>query len=277
MAHAHHPPKIQVYHTTAPTCFWSWGYEAVFNRLPLVYGNQIDVHVLTSCVYEDLDDYLKHYEMTFDELVDWTKEGIQIMGVPLATDLKRDSIPKNMMPATHAVMAAYRQGKEKGARFNRAILRRWNLELQDVTKEEVHLEAAKEAALNVAKFRKDLADVAGLRKDLEHQGHEFPHLPVGFYNVVVSDGENRTVVLDHAFDPATVEDAIDWLSGGRLKKAVPKDIAGYLRAHGPAPLAEIARVFGLPPDRAEKALAALVKSRKSARVVLAGAPHWRAT
>jgi len=277
MAHAHHPTKIQVYHATAPTCFWSWGYEAVFNRLRLVYGDQIDVHVLTSCVYEDFDDYLKHYEMTFDEFVNWTKEGIQIMGVPLATDLKRARIPKSVMPATHAVMAAYRQGAEKGARFNRAILRRWNLELQDVTKEEILLEAATEASLIVAKFRKDLADTAGLQKDLEHQGHEFPHLPVGFYNVVVSDGENRTVVMDHAFDPATVEDAIDWLSGGRLKKAVPRDIAGYLRDHGPAPLTEIARVFGLPPRKAETELAALVKRGKAARLTLAGAPHWRAT
>ncbi len=269
------PQKIHVYHTTAPTCFWSWGYEAVFNRLPLVYGNQVDVHLLTSCVYDDFEDYLKHYEMTFKDLIDWTKEGIEIMGVPLATDLRRERVPKSMMPATFAVIAAHRQGAEKGARFNRAVLRRWNLELQDVTKEDALLDAAKEAGLDTARFRKDLADTEGLKKDLQHQGHDFPHLPVGFYNIAVSDGGDRTVVLDHAFDPAVVEDAIDWLSGGRLKKAVPKDVAGYLRAHGPAPVTEIARVFGLSPGRAKKELTALEKAGKADRVSLAGAPHWR--
>ncbi len=104
------PQKIHVYHTTAPTCFWSWGYEAVFNRLPLVYGNQVDVHLLTSCVYDDFEDYLKHYEMTFKDMINWTKEGIEIMGVPLATDLRRERVPKSMMPATFAVIAAHRQG-----------------------------------------------------------------------------------------------------------------------------------------------------------------------
>ncbi len=270
------PQKIQVYHVTAPTCFWSWGYEAVFNRLRMVYGDQVDVHVLTSCVYDDFEEYLKHYEMTFGELVDWTKEGMGIMGVPLATELRRETFPRSVMPATLAVMAAYRQGTEKGARFNRAILRRWNVELQDVTKEDTLVAVAQETGLNVAKFRRDCADKAGLQKDLEHQAHDFPHLPLGFYNVVISDGDSRTVILDHAFKPAAVEDAIDWLSGGRLKKTVPKDVGAYLQRHGPAPLVEIARVFGLPPDKGKRELTALEKKGKAQRLSLAGAPHWQA-
>jgi len=76
MADAHaHEPKIHVFHGTAPTCFWSWGYEALFNRLHLVYGDQIGVHLMTLCVYDGYDEYLKHYELTFDGLVDWYKEG----------------------------------------------------------------------------------------------------------------------------------------------------------------------------------------------------------
>lgn len=265
-----------MYHTTAPTCFWSWGYEAVFNRLPLVYGDQIDIHVLTSCVYDDFREYLKHYDMTFDEMIEWTKEGSEIMGVPLATNLRRAMLPRSMMPATLAAMAAYRQGPPRGARFNRAILRRWNLELQDVTTEETLLAAAEEAGLNVARFRRNLADANGLQKDLEHQGHDFPHLPIGFYNIAITDGDSRTVILDHAFEPAVVENAIDWLSGNALTKAVPRNISGYLHEHGPAPLMEIARVFGVPRESAKKQLIALEKKNQAARLTLAGVSHWRA-
>ncbi len=270
------PPKIQVYHTTAPTCFWSWGYEAVFNRLRLVYGDQIGVNVMTSCVYTDLEEYLKHYELTFEGLLDWTREGSGIMGVPLALDLTRETMPESVLPASLAAMAGYRQGPAKGARLHRALLRRWCVELQDVSKLSVQLEAAREAGLDPARFRRDVADRKGRQADLAHQGHGFPHLPLGFYNIIVSDEDSKTVVLDYAFDPAVVEDAIDWLSGGRLKKAVPRDVAGYLREHGPAPLTEIARVFGLPPAKAEKDLTALVKNSKAERLSLAGAPHWRA-
>ncbi|OGS49922.1 MAG: hypothetical protein A3K65_09845 [Euryarchaeota archaeon RBG_16_68_12] len=269
------PPKIQVYHTTAPTCFWSWGYEAVFNRLPLVYGDQIGVNVMTSCIYTDFEEYLKHYELTFDGLLEWTREGADIMGVPLGTDLRRETIPESMLPASLAAMAGYRQGPKKGGRFNRALMRRWCVELQDVTKLSVQLEAAGEAGLDLAKFQRDVADKKARQAELGHQGHDFPHLPLGFYNLIVSDEDSKTVVLDYAFDPAVVEDAIDWLSGGRLKKAVPKDIAGYLRAHGPAPLTEIARVFGLPPSKTEKDLARLEASGKAERLTLAGGPHWR--
>ncbi len=120
-----------------------------------------------------------------------------------------------------------------------------------------------------------MADTEGLKKDLQHQGHDFPHLPVGFYNIAVSDGGDRTVVLDHAFDPAVVEDAIDWLAGGRLRKAAPRDVAAYLREHGLAPVVEIARVFGLPVEKTERELKALQKSGQVEPVLLAGAPHWR--
>ena len=117
MAPAHaHPEKIQVYHSTAPTCFWSWGYEAVFNRLKLVYGDQIDIRVQVSCVYDNFEDYLKHYELTFDGLKEWTEEAIGIMGVPLHTQIRREQFPASQLPASMAAMAARRQDDAKSAR-----------------------------------------------------------------------------------------------------------------------------------------------------------------
>lgn len=269
-------PKIHVFHATAPTCFWSWGYEALFNRLKLVYGDQVGVHVMTLCVYDDYDEYLKHYELTFDGLVDWYKEGVQIMDVPLMTNLRREMFPHSVMPASLAAMAAFRQGQEKGRRFVRAVLRRFLLEGQDVTKDPVLAEAAAEAGLDLAKFRTDSADRESLQADYNNQGEGFPHLPLGFYNVIVTDGENRTVILDNAFEPAVVEEAIDYLSGGTLAKRTPTDIVDYLREHGPAPVSEVARVFGLTPAKAEKRLMELRKAGEAATTTLAGAPHWSA-
>jgi len=265
-----------VFHATAPTCFWSWGYEAVLNRLPLVYGDQIEIQVVTLCVYDDFDGWLKQYDLTFQGLIDWYKEGADLMGVPLFTDLRREMFPPSVMPASLAAMAAYRQGKEKGARFVRAVLRRFLLEGQDVTKDSVLRDAAAEASLDVTKFLKDSSDRRGLQAEYERQGAGLPHVPLGFYNVVITDGQGRTVILDEAFEPAGVEDAIDYLSRGTLKKHAPSDIVAYLHEHGPAPLSEIARVFGVPRAEAEKRLATLQKAGKIAVTTLAGAPHWRA-
>lgn len=271
-----HRHRIQVYHSTAPTCFWSWGYEAVFNRLRLVYGDQIDVHIQVACVYDDFQEYLKHYELTFEGMRDSTKEAIGIMGVPLHTDLVRDQFPPSVMPASFAAMAARRQGDVIGARFFRALLRRSCVEGQDVTRDPILLEAAKEAGLNLPRFRKDLANRDGLLADYQNQGDAFYHMPLGFYNVILTDGGDRTVILDHAFDPKIVDDAIDYLSGGTLRRRAPGDIVRYLRDHGPAPTKEIERVFGLTPSSAGVKLRRLASGGKVRSSRLARAAHWSA-
>jgi predicted DsbA family dithiol-disulfide isomerase len=265
---------VHLYHATAPTCWWSWGYEAVLNRLSLVYGNRVKVHLLLGCVYEDLDEWMRTYEMTPKGQAEWARESIEIMGVPIRTDYGGDQ-PKSVMPATVAVLAAKRQGEVKGERFMRAVLRRFCVEGQDVTREDVLREAAKEASLDVDAFFRDYRDTDARRGELEHQGHGFPHVPLGFYSLALTDGGDRTVILDHAFDPAVVEEAIDYLARGQLEKRTPTDVVGYLRRHGPAPLSEIARVTGLREKEAQAKLGKLARERRVETVTLGGHPHWR--
>jgi len=281
MAHSHSEPRerpmrIQVFHSTAPTCFWSWGYEAVFNRLRLVYGDQIDIQVQIACVYEDFDEYLKRYELTFEGMKGWTEEAIEIMRIPLYTDYRREKFPRSVLPASLASIAANRQGERKGARYFRALLRRSCVEGQDVTEESIQLDAAREATLDLDAFREALQDEDGLSSEYHGQGDEFYHMPLGFYNVIVTDGRDRTVILDYAFDPPVVEEAVDYLSRGQLAKRSPTDLVGYLRDHGPAPTVEIARVFGLTQDEAAAKLGSLRDQGRATARSLAGAPHWSA-
>ena len=269
-------PQIHLYHATAPTCWWSWGYEAVLNRLPLVYGDRVKIHLLLGCVYEDLDEWMRNYEMTVAGQEEWARESIQIMGVPIRTDYG-GAQPKSVMPATYAVLAAKRQGEAKGARFMRSVLRRFSVEGQDVTRDDVLRQAAKEAKLDGDAFFRDYRDTEARREELGHQGHGFPHVPLGFYSMAVTDGGDRTVLLDYAFDPAIVEGAIDYLSGGRLPKRTPTDVLAYVRRHGATPLREIARVVGCTDRQAKAKVDRLVKEGRVATVRLASAPHWHAT
>jgi len=267
--------KIHVHHATAPTCWWSWGYEAAMNRLPLVYGDQVKIHLYRGVVYEDVREYLRQYELTHDSMNRWARESVRTMGVPIRSNYGPNE-PASVLPATHAVLAALRQGPARGERFNRAVLRRFVVEGQDVTRPEALREAAEEAGLHVGRFQKDLADTPARETDLDAQRHGIHQLPIGFYNLAVTDGADRMVILDYAFDPSLVEGAIDYLGGGALRKRRPADVLGYLRAHGPAPLREVARVFGLTDSKAAASLRTLQKTGKVAQVKLAGAPHWQA-
>ncbi len=266
---------IHVHHASAPTCWWSWGYEAAMNRLPLVYGDQVEVHHYRGVVYEDLQEYLTQYELTLDSMNAWARESAGAMGVPTRSNYGPGE-PASVLPATYAVLAALCQGPSKGERFNRAILRRSVVEGQDVTRPDVLRDAAQEAGLQVSRFEADLADTPAREKDLDAQRHGIHQLPIGFYNLAVTDGADRTVILDYAFDPSILEGAIDYLGGGGLRKRKPTDVLGYLRTQGPAPMHEVARVFGLADSKATATLRGLEKAGKASAVKLAGASHWRA-
>lgn len=268
--------KVTIFHATAPTCHWSWGFEPVLNRVKTVYGDQVDVRLLMMHVYDDLDSWIKEYDFKdWSEVLGWFGEIAPQVGLPIDYARAKDAWPKDVLPVSLACFAALRQGAVKGERFFRATLRMATVEARDTTSDAALDEAAREAGLDVARFRGDLEDGDGLMKQYGSQGEGFPHAPLNFYNLVLSDGNGRMVVLDHAFDPKVVEDAIDYL-GGKLAKAKPKDVLGYLAHHGWASQREVERAFALKPPAAKKQLDALVKAGKAEKTKLAGATHWRA-
>lgn len=271
MSHQH---PITVVHATAPTCWWSWGYEPVFNRLKLVYGDQIRIVVFYGAVYEDVEQYKKDYELDDAGMVAWAKEAKEIMGMPMHMNYSFNRMPKNLMPATLAIMAGHRQGEDKGHRLYRALLRRNIVEGQDVTTDAVILNAADEAELDQGKFKEDWADQTGLKAAYEKQGEDAPPVHVGFYNIGVTDGHGRTVYLDQQFQPSAVEGAIDYLADGKLRKAKPGDVLAYLKAQGPTPLVEVERVFQVRSEQASTELAMLEKAGTAKRKTLADAVFW---
>jgi hypothetical protein len=226
-------------------------------------------------VYEDVEEYRKNYELDDAGMVAWAKESQEIMGVPMHLNYRFDQMPKSQLPATLAVMAAERQGHEKGHRFYRALLRRNIVENQDVTNETTILESVREARIDEDKFKDDRSDEAGLKAELEKQGEGAPSVHVGFYNIAVTDGHGRTIYLDQHFEPSVVEGAIDYLTDGKLRKAKPTDVLDYLKTQGPTSLVEVERVFAFSSSR--DALAELEKIEalgKAKRLTLAGHPFW---
>jgi hypothetical protein len=225
-------------------------------------------------VYEDVEEYKKNYELDDAAMVAWAKESQEIMGVPMHLNYRFDRMPKTQLPATLAIMAAERQGREKGHRLYRALLRRNIVEDQDVTDETTILEAVREARIDEDKFNDDRLDETGLKSDLEKQGEGAPSVHVGFYNIAATDGYGRTVYLDQHFEPSVLESAIEYLTDGKLKKAKPTDVLDYVKTQGPTSLVEVERVFALSSQDALAELERLEALGKAKRTTLAGYPFW---
>lgn len=268
--------KIRLHHVMSPTCWWSWGYYGTLGRIRLTYGDQVDLNLVTYAVYEDLDDWLKHNGLTLEGQEKWAKESAKKMGVPIFTEYTSGVLPKDSTPAMLAVLAAKRQGTPAGERFERGLLRRSVVEGIDVTNMPVLVAAAQEAKLDIARFKKDLEDKDGLIKDFEAQTATLPNLPLGFYNLAIEDERGRKIVLDYSFEPDEVVEAIEYLSGGKLKKNHPDDPVEFLKAPGPAHARELARAFGWTPAATESKLQALARKGELKTVQMAGATHWTA-
>jgi predicted DsbA family dithiol-disulfide isomerase len=267
---------IRLHHAMAPTCWWSWGYYGTLARVRLVYGDQVDFRIVNTAVYDDLDHWCTHNGMTPASMQEWAKESQAKMGVPIFQGYAKAKLPKDTTPAAFAVIAALRQGHPLGERFERALLRRSTVEGIDVTKADVIEAAAKEAGLDLARLRKDLADREGLLEDMGKQNEGAPNVPLGFYNMAIEDDRGRTILLDYAFEPDEVVNAIEYLSGGKLVKNTPNDPVAYLKATGPAPARELARAFGWNLAATEDKLKALGKDGLVRSVPVGGAPHWTA-
>ena len=270
------PARIRLYHVVGPTCWWSWGYEAVIHRVRLVYGDQVDIRLSVVPVWQDLEGWLRHNGLDHDGWEAWAKESQKVMGLPIFTAYGTSRQPKDTTNAALAILAAQRQGHPQSERLARALLRRSTVEGRDVSHEAELLEAARESGLDLPKFEAALADRKGLEEELAAQDEGLPGVPLGFYNLCVEAYDGRRVLLDNAFDPKAAEEAIDYLSGGRLRKNSPSDPVEYLRAVGPAPLVELARAFAWPESRAEKVLASLQRDGAVKALTLAGATHYEA-
>lgn len=265
---------VRVWHVAAPTCFWSWGFEGTLHRIRLRYGNQVDIRFIPAVVHTNLEEWMAHNEITRKSWDSWAEKAGKKMGIPIWTTYSSTKVPNDQTAATDAVVAAFRQGHPQGERFLRELLRRNVVEGKDVTRSATLASSAKACGLDVKRFEKDLKDKVGLQHDSDHMEEGAPHVPLGFYNLIVEDGSGRTVLMDFAFDPKPVEDVIEFLTGRSLKKNKPTDPAAFLAAAGATHAIELARAFGQALPAMQKQLTRLEEKGLVKQVELAGHPYW---
>ncbi|HET6317484.1 MAG TPA: hypothetical protein VFG86_13570, partial [Chloroflexota bacterium] len=122
-----------------------------------------------------------------------------------------------------------------------------------------------EAALNDGRAE------AALRQD----NQDMHSLGLNFYALQVRSGDGKTtVILEHEFDGRKVEEAIDWLSGGKLRKHALPTIEAYAVQNAPLSSHELQRVFRSDAAKVKAALEPAVKSRKLVHKTLLGMDCW---
>ena len=266
--------RVHLFHIGTPTCWWTYGYLGVLERVRLVYGQQVAIHTYVGCVYDDKARWLEHEELTDETNREWQVESAELMGVPMAPHVRLDEMPDSLQPVTDATWAAFRQGHDKGERFMREVLRALLAKQRAPGNEAAWDEAAGAAGLDLDAFHADIANADALDEVASEMGRGFPHVGLAFYNLAVGNGDDTWVVLNHAFDPARVERAIEFIADGGLTRSEPTDVVAYLERNGACSAAELSKAFGTTAEEMEARLTKLEKDGSVRPVALAAGTFW---
>lgn len=272
--HAHEEDtRIRVLHGASPLCDWSVAYEGVLNRLRLVYGDQIKVNVYQIPVYESWPQWLENYGMTQEEAMAWFEEAKDTTGLPSNPDYWRDP-PKSCVPGTLFVHAAEIAKPGAGERLARRIGFGMVFEGQKWNDEADLYKAAERAGAPRKQVEAALAD-GRAEEALKQDGQDMHSLGLNFYTLQVRDPEGKTTVsLEHAFDPAKVEDAVEYLSKGQLRKHALPTLEQYAAQHAPVSSRELQQVFRSDAAKVRAGLAPAEKAGQLVRKNLLGMDCW---
>jgi predicted DsbA family dithiol-disulfide isomerase len=272
--HEHGPEdtRIRVLHGASPFCHWSYGYEPVLQRLRLLYGDQIKVNTYHTPVYQDWDQHLRDYEMDAQGMRGWVDEIEGLVQMPLnrawLDHPTKDCVPGTMM--LHAVEAV-KPGA--GERFARLVWHAIAVEGDGLNDEATLFKLAERAGAPRKQVEQAMAD-GRAEASRSTDAQSYHALGLNYYALQVRDFEGRTVILEHAFESAKVEDALEWLSRGKLRKQALPSVADYVAQHAPVSLREVREVFRLDEAKARKAAEQAEKSGKVARVDKLGHTYW---
>jgi predicted DsbA family dithiol-disulfide isomerase len=263
-------PVIEIIHFADPFCWWSWGLEPILQRLKEVYGDQVEVTYRMGGMADKIDRWRQTYRVTDDTaLQSWINKSISAMGVPLDTDFIVKSSAQSSWPACIAIKAAELQDKELAAKFFRRLMEAVQLKATNGSEEQVYLAAARETGLDPAQLQKAISSGDAARlfdKDREEMAVNFSTL------VLMNRRTKKSKAVGGVFTSSPYEIAIDLLSGGTLTKKTPSDIPGYFMHHQNymIPAKEIAVVFGISVQDAEKRLGVLSEEGRLEPVLIAG-------
>lgn len=270
--HEEEDTRIRVLHGASPFCHWSYGYEPVLQRLRLLYGDQIKVNTYHTPVYQDWEQHLRDYELDDASMREWVDEIEALIQLP-TNRAWLDNPTKNCVPGTMMLHAAESVKPGTGERFARLVWYAMAVDGDGLNEDATLwklLERAGAPRKQVEQALEDGRAEASLRTDAQ----SYHALGLNYYSLQLRDFEGRIVILEHAFDSAKSEDALDWLGRGKLRKQSLPNVADYVASHAPVSQRELEQVFKLDAAKARKAAEPAEKAGKVARVERLGHTFW---
>jgi len=264
---------IEIVHFADPWCWWSWGLEPVLQRLREVYGDNVSVTYKMGGQFRSLREWMQEYGVDERTTVDWIRESIDVMKMPVRPDYYLRTGVTSSFPACRAFKAAQRQSEELAARYFRRMLEAFALECRPASDEEL-VGLASEVGLDGGLLQTDM-NSEEVGRAFEADRLEMQDSGINFLSLLIRSREGKAVVKSELFTAKPFETIIDDLVPG-LPKRSPADILEYVEHHRClTPAHEIAEVFRIPDEDATARIEKLAAAGLLTSHAFEGIAAWR--
>ncbi|WP_416434304.1 ClpXP adapter SpxH family protein [Priestia megaterium] len=267
---------LEIYVFVDPLCPECWALEPILKKLQIEYGQLLSLkHVLGG----NLQQLNIGAQQKFEHIAkSWEKTGSR-SGMSCDGNLWLENPIDTPYAASIAIKAAGLQGKKQGIRFLRRLQEVVFLEKQNVTEESVLIQCARHVGLDVDEFVKDLhSDYAAkafqcdLKITSEMDVDEIPTLV--FFNEKV---EEEGIKISGYYSYETYVHIIKEMLEIDPDPACLPPLRSFLSYFQFVASKEVAVVYGLSLEEAEKELKKLQLQQVVERVPVKYGTFWRST
>ncbi|RDZ11644.1 dithiol-disulfide isomerase [Priestia megaterium] len=267
---------LEIYVFVDPLCPECWALEPILKKLQIEYGQLLSLKHVLGGNLQQLNIGAQH---RFEHIAkSWEKTGSR-SGMSCDGNLWLENPIDTPYAASIAIKAAGLQGKKQGIRFLRRLQEVVFLEKQNVTEESVLIQCAKHVGLDVNEFVKDLhSDYAAkafqcdLKITSEMDVDEIPTLV--FFNEKV---EEEGIKISGYYSYETYVHIIKEMLEIDPDPACLPPLRSFLSYFQFVASKEVAVVYGLSLEEAEKELKKLQLQQIVERVPVKYGTFWRST
>ncbi|WP_318183965.1 ClpXP adapter SpxH family protein [Metabacillus idriensis] len=265
---------LEIYMFIDPLCPECWALEPVIKKLQIQYGRFFTLKHIVSGQIKTLNHTKRKNPSSLAQV--WEKTA-NVTGMSCDGTLWSKNPISTPFTASLAIKSAELQGRKAGIRFLRKLQEVLFLQTQNVTEEKVLLEIAREVGLDEEEFLKDLhsaSSAKALQCDLkitaEMDVQEIPTLT--FFN---QNADSEGLKISGFYPYEMYVGILAEMLGDMPKPTEVPPLEIFLRYFKFVATAEIAAVYSISMEEAEKEMKKYLLAQKVERVPVKHGTFWR--
>lgn len=274
------PKPIELYTFIDPLCAECWAFEPILKKLQVEYGSYFRIKNIVAgriqawnackITANGMESKKQKIAAFWEEVA--TKSGMSCDG-----DVLLENEWASPYLASLAIKAAELQGPKSGSRFLRKMREILFLEKQNITEYDVILMCAERAGLDIEEFKMDLSS-RGATRALECDISTTNEMDVDIVPTFVffnQNVEDDGIKVSGNYPYHVYVQILEEMLGFKPKRAQPITLETFLLRYSFVATIEVAIVFDMSEEEAERQLKALMLQQKVKPVPVKHGMFWK--